>query len=133
MDFLISGAKKTFIHLQNSFIMAPIVRYFDPERHIWIETDALEYTIGKVLSEITLDQPFSNHMIYENLDPISKSKIGQWHLIAFFSQKIILTQRWYKTHNQKLLPIVEVFKTWRHYLEGCKYEIFVLIDHNKFR
>ena len=39
----------------------------------------------------------------------------------------------YKTHNQELLAIIEVFKTWRHYLEGYKYEVFILIDHNNLR
>ena len=36
----------------------------------------------------------------------------------------------YKTHNNKLLAIVEVFKTWRDYLEGCKYEIHIFTDYN---
>ena len=35
-----------------------------------------------------------------------------------------------KTHNQEFLGIVEVFKTWHHDLEGCKYKIFDLTDHN---
>ncbi len=39
----------------------------------------------------------------------------------------------YKTHNQEFLAIVEVFKTWHHYLEGCKYEIFVFTNHNNPR
>ncbi len=45
-----------------------------------------------------------------------KSKIGQWHPIVFFSQKIILLKTRYETHNQEIRAIVEVFKTWRHYL-----------------
>ena len=36
----------------------------------------------------------------------------------------------YKTHNSKLLAIVEVFQTWRHYLKGCKYEVLILTGHN---
>ena len=36
----------------------------------------------------------------------------------------------YKTHNSKFLAIVEALKTWRHYLKGCKYEVFVLTNHN---
>ena len=39
----------------------------------------------------------------------------------------------YKTHDAELLAIIEAFKTWRHYLEGCKHEILVLIDHNNLR
>ena len=36
----------------------------------------------------------------------------------------------YETYDGKLLAIVEVFKTWRHYLKSCKYEILVFTDHN---
>ena len=43
---------------------------------------------------------------------------------------MISAETWYKTYNQKLLAIVEAFKTWRYYLESYKYEVFVLIDHN---
>ncbi len=43
---------------------------------------------------------------------------------------MILTKTWYKTHNQELLAVVEDFKTWRYYLENCKYEFLVFTDHN---
>ena len=39
----------------------------------------------------------------------------------------------YKTHDGELLTIVEAFKTWRHYLEGCKHEVLVLTNHNNLR
>ena len=39
----------------------------------------------------------------------------------------------YKTYDGKFLAIVEAFKTWRHYLEGCKHEVFVFINHNNLR
>ena len=39
----------------------------------------------------------------------------------------------YETHDAELLAIVEAFKTWRHYLEGCKHEVLVLTDHNNLR
>ena len=45
---------------------------------------------------------------------------------------MILAETWYKTHNGKFLVIVKVFKTWHHYLKGCKYEVFVLTDYNNF-
>ncbi len=70
-------------------------------------------------------------MTRENLNLISsKSKIGQWYLIGFFSQKMIPTETRYKTHDHELLAIIEAFKTWRHNLEGCKYKVFVLIEYN---
>ncbi len=39
-DFLTPGAKKAFIHLRKAFTEASIYRHFDPERHVWIETNA---------------------------------------------------------------------------------------------
>ncbi len=46
---------------------------------------------------------------------------------------MIFAETRYETHNQELLAIVEAFKTWRHYLKGCKYEFLVLTDHNNLR
>ena len=36
----------------------------------------------------------------------------------------------YKTHDSEFLAIVKAFKTWRHYLEGCKYKVLLLTNHN---
>lgn len=40
-DFLTFETKKTFIQLQNAFTEVLILRYFDSERYMCIETDAL--------------------------------------------------------------------------------------------
>ncbi len=131
-DFLTPEAKKAFIYLRKAFIKTLILRHFDIKCHIRIKTDASGYAIGGVLSQMTSDQHSSDYVTHK--DPnCSKSKIGQWHPIAFFSQKMIPTETRYKTHNQELLAIVDAFKTWRHYLKGCKYEVLVLIDHNNLQ
>ncbi len=39
----------------------------------------------------------------------------------------------YETHDGELLAIVEAFKIWRYYLEGCKHEFLVLTDHNNLQ
>ncbi len=80
-DFLTPRAKKAFIHLQKAFTEALILRHFDPERHIWIETYALEYDIGGVLSQMTSDhlgQLTFDYVTHKYLTPISsESEIGQ--------------------------------------------------------
>ena len=113
--FLHSEAKLTFITLKQAFFKAPILHHFDPKRHIWIEMDALSYAIGEVLSQLTLDDS------------------GRWHLMAFFSCKMILAETRYKTYDRELLAIVEAFKTWRYYLEGSRHEFLILTDHNNLR
>ena len=45
---------------------------------------------------------------------------------------MILAKTRYKTYDNELLAIVEVFKTWYHYLEGCKYKVFIFTNHNNF-
>ena len=125
-NFLNPDAKKAFNHLRLAFIEAPILRHFDPESHIRIETDASGYAIGGVLSQLNLDSDAPPN-------DSNKSDFGQWHPVAYFSRKMIPAETRYETHDAELLAIVEAFKTWRHYLEGCKHEVLVLTDHNNLR
>ena len=81
------------------------------------------YTIGGVLSQLTSNQVISDGTIGSNVD---------WHPVAYFSRKMIPAETRYETHDGELLAIVEAFKTWRHYLEGCKHEVLILTDHNNF-
>ena len=127
-NFLTPDAKKAFNHLRLAFIKAPILRHFDPKSHIRIEINASGYAIGGVLSQLNLDSDAP-----PNDSNLNKSDFGQWHPIAYFFGKMILTETRYKTHDAELLAIVEAFKTWRHYLEGCKHEVLVLTDHNNLR
>lgn len=130
-DFLTLEVKKAFAHLRKAFTEASILHHFDPEHYIRIETDAFGYAIGGIFSQLTPDQQSFNHVTLENSDPkFSKFENRQWHLVTFFSQKIISAKTYYKIHNQELLAIIETFNTWRYYLKGYKYEIFVLIDYN---
>ena len=48
--FLISDTRIAFNCLWLVFTKVLIPQYFDPECHIWIETNILGYAIGKVLN-----------------------------------------------------------------------------------
>ena len=98
---------------------------FDPECHIQIKTDASGYSIGGVLSQLAPETSPDG--------VVTKTDLGQWHPVTFFSRKIISAETRYKTYNGELPAIIEVFKTWRHYLEGYKHEVLVLTDHNNLR
>ena len=50
--FLTPDARIAFNYLRLTFTEAPILWHFDPECHIQIETDALGYAIGGVLSQL---------------------------------------------------------------------------------
>ena len=123
--FLTPDARTAFNRLRLAFTEAPILRHFDSEYHIRIETDASGYAIGGVLSQLTSGTSPNGVII--------KIDLGQWHPVAFFSRKMIPAEIRYKIQNNELPTIVEAFKTWRHYLESCKYEVLVLTDHNTLR
>ena len=101
-SFLTNEANLAFLRLRQVFTEAPILHHFDPKRYIQIETDAFGYAISGILRQLTAE---TNH----------------WHPVAFFSRKMILVETQYETYDQELLAIVEAFKTWRPYLEGCKF------------
>ena len=90
-SFLTPDARRAFTQLRQAFTEAPILRHFDPERHIRIETDASGYAIGGVLSQMT-------------------SETGQWHLVAYYLQKMIPAEMHYETYDTELLAIVKAFK-----------------------
>ena len=122
--FLTSNAKEAFNRLKQAFTEVPILQHFDPEYHIWIETNVSGSTIGGVLSQLTLNQVILDGAIGSNVD---------WHPVTYFSRKIIPAETRYETHDGELLAIVEAFKTWWHYLENYKHEVLGLTDHNNLR
>ena len=91
LDFLIPGARLAFTKLRQTFIKALILHHFDLECHIWVETNILGYAIGGIFSELILE--------------------GRWHLVVFFSCKIIPAETRYEAHDNELLAIVKTFKT----------------------
>ena len=53
--YLTSGTKKTINHLWHGFTQPPIFQHFNLKCYIWSETDVSGYAIGKVLSQLILD------------------------------------------------------------------------------
>ena len=120
-SFLIFKAKAAFNCLRLAFIKAPILWHFYLECHIQIKTDTLDYAISGVLNQLAFGIRSDKLAI--------KTNLGQWYPIALFLKKMIPAEIRYKSYNDKFLAIVEVFKTWHHYLKGCKHEDFILTDH----
>ena len=89
--------RKAFKRLKNAFSSAPVLQHFDPSKPIRIETDTSGFAIAGILS-----QPG---------DPIpGRWSDAHWHLVVFWSRKIIPTEYNYDTYNKELLAIVKTFK-----------------------
>ena len=83
-SFLTSDAKTAFNSLQLAFTKALILKYFDLKCYIQIRTDVLSYAISDVLSELASGTKLDRVII--------KTDLSQWHWVAFFSKKTILTK-----------------------------------------
>ena len=53
--YLTPKARLPFTKLRKAFIKAQIFQYFDPEYHIWIKINGSSYAIGRVISQLSLD------------------------------------------------------------------------------
>ena len=124
-SLLTLSAKENFNSLRLAFIKALILQHFDPKCHIWIKINVSGYIICGMLSQLASRTSLNG--------VVTKTSLRQWYPEVFFLRKMIPAETQYETHDVELLAVVKAFKTWRHYLEGCKHEVFVLMDHNNPR
>jgi hypothetical protein len=110
---LIEKTTQIFNLLRDVFQYAFILTHFDSKFFIKLKTNAFDYEIVDIISQLQLNE--------------------QWRLVAFFSRKMIFTEMNYKTHDQKLLIIVECFKHWKHYLKRNYHTMKIFIDYNNLK
>lgn len=60
--FLFFGTRKKFNQLQQAYIETLMFRYFDPETHIQIQTNASDYAIEGLFSQLNTDQVDPNRL-----------------------------------------------------------------------
>ena len=103
--------EKAFVQLKLAFTQAPILQHFDPDKETWIETDASDYVVAAVLSQLGAD--------------------GLLHPVAFMSQKMLPAECNYEIYDKELLAIVRAFEEWRPECAGTPVEnpIKVISDH----
>ena len=110
--------EEAFQILIQAFQEAPILRHYDPERKLRLETDASHFAVGCILSQYFDDDD---------------QKYGNWHPIAFYSRKFSGAELNYSTPDKELMAIVIAFEHWRHYLEGAQDTIEVWSDHQNIQ
>jgi hypothetical protein len=98
-----------FENLKNQFTKTPMLAMPNPDLPMRIECDASDFAYGAILSQLMED----------NL----------WHPVAYISKSFNPTQRNYDVHDKELYAIAHALEAWRHYLEGCKYQIEIWMDH----
>ena len=102
-------AEAAFEALKTLFVSAPILYRVDFSKAFFMETDASDFALGAVLSQMGTDDKL--------------------HPIAFHSRKFSAAEINYEIHDKELLAIVDSFQEWRHYLEGASSPVTVYTDH----
>jgi len=97
--------QESFDGLKTSFTTAPILRRFDHDRDIVVETDASDFVSTAVLSQ------------YDDE--------GTLHPVAFFSKKHSPAECNYEIHDKELMAIVQAFEEWRAELQSVENPISV--------
>ncbi|MBW0464881.1 hypothetical protein O181_004596 [Austropuccinia psidii MF-1] len=103
-----SEALSKFQILKEAFTTAPILSHFNPSLPAIVETDASDYALGAVLSQV--------------------NDSGR-HPIAFDSRKLLPDELNYEIHDKELLGILWALKHWRSFLLSLSNSFGVLTDH----
>ncbi|MBW0566977.1 hypothetical protein O181_106692, partial [Austropuccinia psidii MF-1] len=97
-----------FLQLKEAFTNAQILSQFYPSLRTIVETDASDYALGAVLSQI--------------------SDSGK-HPIVFDSHQLLAAELKYEIHDKEPLGIVWALKRWRAFLLSLSYS-FEVLAHN---
>lgn len=100
--------QEAFDQIKRLITTAPILSIPIDNAPFRVETDASDYALGAVLSQL---------------------QDGHWKPIAFRSQALNNTKRNYEIYNKELLSVIESLKDWQQYLLGSAVPFEVWTDH----
>jgi hypothetical protein len=101
--------EEAFEELKRRFTTGPILVHFHSDRKTVVETDASDFALGCVLSQVQLD--------------------NSTHPVGYHSRKFKSAELNYDVHDKEMLAIVVAFKEWEHMLKSVKDQIVVFTDH----
>ncbi|MBW0532935.1 hypothetical protein O181_072650, partial [Austropuccinia psidii MF-1] len=102
-------ALRQFQALKGAFTSAPILSHFNPSLPTIVETDASDYALGTLLSQV--------------------NDSGK-HPIAFDSLKLLPPEPNYEIHDKEHLGIFWALKCWPEFLLSLSNSLEVLTDHS---
>jgi len=103
------SCQDAFDTLKEMFTTGPILTHFDDTCPTKLETDASDFALGAVLSQLCEHE--------------------KWHPVAFHSRKFSPAQINYDVHDKEMTAIVAAFKEWAYMLMSVDDQILVYTDH----
>ena len=111
----------TFIELKEKFSSTPMLRHFNPEKAVHLETNTSAFTIAGILSQQGAREPGVDWC--RSTSTIKGDMAVHWHPVAFWSWTMVPTERNYGTKDQEMLAIVMSLQHWCHYTKGVTYPV----------
>ena len=105
--------QEAFDTLKAKFTTNPIPTTPDPERPLRVETDALDYATGAILS--------------------MKCEDDKWRPCAFYLKSLSDVEQNYDVHDKEMLAIIRALEAWRQHLEGAKHKAEIWSDHRNLQ
>ncbi|KKA21648.1 Transposon-encoded protein with TYA [Rasamsonia emersonii CBS 393.64] len=102
-----------FERLKAEFVPGRILMHFDPDRQIYVYTDASNDAASAILCQ--------------------KDDNERMRPVMIWSKKFSTSERKYSTPDQELLAIVWGMERFRPYVEGARYTVIVRSDHANLR
>ena len=103
------ACQDAFDKLKEMFTTGPILTHFDDTGPTKLETDASDFALGAVLSQLCEDE--------------------KWHPVAFHSRKFSPAEINYDVHDKEMAAIVAAFQEWADMLMSVDDQILVYTEH----
>ena len=114
-------ARSTFVKLKEKFSSALMLRHFNPEKAVHLETDASAFAIAGILSQQGAGEPGADWC--QSTSTIEGDMAVHWHPVTFWSRTMVPAERNYRTKDQEMLAIVMSLRHWCHYTEGAMHPV----------
>ena len=98
-----------FEMMVTAFTTAPVLRHFDHDRQVIIETEGSDYVSAGVLSQ------------YDDN--------GVLHPVTYFSKKHSPAECNYNIYDKERMAIIKALEEWRPECEGAAYPLKLITDH----
>ena len=110
-----SSEQRAFEILKTIFITASILQHFDSNKETWIKTNASDYIVANVFSQIESDEIL--------------------RFVTFMFKRMSSAKCNYEIYDKELLVIVKAFEKWRFECAETSIEclIKILTDHQNFK
>jgi hypothetical protein len=99
--------------VRRAIVSEAILQYFNTTRAITIETDALDYAISAIYSQLD-----NANILYP---------------LGYFSRKLKSAELNYNIHDKELLAIVDALDKWSIYCKSILHMIMILFDHKNLK